>query len=389
LVMNAHPTRNSPDNERPSHSVNTPLRVFVHLAYGFGSREWEHRWKQGRVIGINEPMPYGYSRAEEFGCSVEYSEDKPENALQRFLRLGVRAAIGFDLVHATRNFGRIRQADVVWTHTESQYLSILLLFRLISRDRRPKLIAQSVWLFDRWKRFGALRRWLFTSLIRQADVLTVHSPENLKVARELFPQVPSELVLFGISADHKQKPRRRPSQPTLNLVSIGNDEHRDWNLLIQTVENQDRWMLKIASSQIDPRLVRKAKNIEIVKLHSNAELLALYDWADLVVLAIKPNLHASGITVLQEAALRGVPVICSDMGGLSAYFSDSEVCFFPGRNKLVLEQVIGELGADPEKRILMAERAQARMGPSGLSSRAFVWQHVEISRQLLGRNKLT
>jgi glycosyltransferase involved in cell wall biosynthesis len=383
--MNAGPMRNTaPEGELPSHANEKPIRVFVHLAYGFGAKQWEHRWKQGKVIGINEPMPYGYNWAAEYACSVEYSEDKPENVLQKFLRLGVRAVLGFDLVHAKRNFRRIRQADVVWTHTESQYLSILLLFRFISHDLRPKLIAQSVWLFDRWNRFGVLRRRLFANLIRQADILTVHSPENLKLAREFFPQVPSKLVLFGISADQKEKPRRRSGHPTLNLVSIGNDEHRDWGLLVQAVENQESWALKIASSQIDRSLINKATNIEIVRPQSNADLLALYDWADLLVLAIKPNFHASGITVIQEAALRGVPVICSDTGGLNAYFSDSEVRFFSGRDKFLLQQVIRELGADQEGRLLMAERAQARMGPSGLSSQAFVRQHVEISREMLG-----
>jgi hypothetical protein len=37
-----------------------PIRVFVHLAYGFGQQSWERRWKDGRILGINEPLPYGY-----------------------------------------------------------------------------------------------------------------------------------------------------------------------------------------------------------------------------------------------------------------------------------------------------------------------------------------
>src|SRR5258705_5608110 len=56
LVMNARPMRNTPPrHERPSHVNDRPIRVFVHLAYGFGAKEWERRWKQGKVIGINEP----------------------------------------------------------------------------------------------------------------------------------------------------------------------------------------------------------------------------------------------------------------------------------------------------------------------------------------------
>jgi glycosyltransferase involved in cell wall biosynthesis len=363
--------------------VENPIRVFVHLARGYGSREWERRWNDGKIIGINEPQPYGYFRAAESGCLVEYSEDAAESLFGKLFRLGTRSILGFDLVHAWRNFGKIREADVVWTHTESQYLSILLLFRLMPAERRPKIIAQTIWLFDRWKRFGAPRKWFISQLAAQADIITVHSPENLKVAHELFPHNRSELVLFGISAEEKKKPDPRPYGQPLRLISIGNDEHRDWNCLIEAIGGQNQWMLKIASSSIDRRLVRRMTNVEAVKLRSNDELLELYDWADIVVVSLKPNLHASGITVIQEAALRGVPVICSDAGGLRAYFSDREVCFVPAQDKAALRQAIEELAADRERRLALAECAQARMGPAGLSSRAYARRHAEISRELM------
>ena len=363
--------------------TENPIRVFVHLARGYDSREWERRWNEGKVIGINEPLPYGYFRAAEFGCLVEYSQDAVESIFGKLLRLGMRTILGFDLVHAWRNFEKISEADVVWTHTESQYLSILLLFRLRPIERKPKIIAQTIWLFDRWKRFGALKKWLIHRLAAQADIITVHSPENLKVARELFPQNRSELVLFGISAEEKKKPDPRPNCQPLHLISIGNDEHRDWNCLVEAIVSQNQWMLKIASSSVGQRLVSKATNVEVVKLKSNDELLALYDWADILVVSLKPNLHASGTTVIQEAALRGVPVICSDAGGLRAYFSDREVCFVPAQDKAALRQAIEELAADRERRLDLAECAQARMGPDCLSSRAYARRHVQISRELL------
>ena len=133
-----------------------PIRVFVHLAYGYGAQSWERRWKDGRILGINEPLPYGYFRAEAMGCAVTHSQDKKETAPERLFRLGIRVLLGFDLIHAWRNFDGIRNADVVWTHTESQFLAILLLLRNTPRHRRPKLIAQSVWLFDQWHRLPQL-----------------------------------------------------------------------------------------------------------------------------------------------------------------------------------------------------------------------------------------
>jgi glycosyltransferase involved in cell wall biosynthesis len=360
-----------------------PIRVFVHLAYGYGTQSWERRWKDGRILGINEPLPYGYYRAETMGCAVTHSQDKKETAPERLFRLGIRVLLGFDLIHAWRNFDGIRNADVVWTHTESQFLAILLLLRNTPPNRRPKLIAQSVWLFDQWHRLPALKQRLLSMLIGQADILTVHSPENLAVAQRLFPEVRSELVLFGIAADRKVEPALRPAKKTLNIVSLGNDVHRDWDLLIAAVANQPGWTLKIASQKIKPSSIGKATNVEIVSLKTNEEIFALYQWADVLALAIKPNLHASGITVIEEAAVVGVPVVCSDIGGLRAYFSDAEIRFVPPQDVNALRSAIPELANAPDTRLARARAAQARMGPKDLSSESFVRRHVEISRELL------
>jgi glycosyltransferase involved in cell wall biosynthesis len=360
-----------------------PLQVFVHLAHGYGAQSWERRWKEGKIPGINEPLPYGYYRAATMGCAVTHSQDKKESAPEKLLRLGIRVLLGFDLIHAWRNFDSIRNADVVWTHTESQYLAILLLLRSTPRNRRPKLIAQSVWLFDQWHTLPALKQRLLSMLIRQADILTVLSPANLAVAKRLFPEVRSELVLFGIAVDRKVEPALRPAEKTLNIVSLGNDVHRDWPLLIAAVANQPGWTLKIASQKIKPSSIGDATNVEIVSLTTNEEIFALYQWADVLALAIKPNLHASGITVVEEAAVLGVPVVCSDIGGLRAYFSDAEVRFVPPQDVNALRSAIQELTNDPGARLALAREAQARMVPNDLSSESFVRRHVEISRELL------
>jgi len=361
-----------------------PIQVFVHLAYGFGAQSWQRRWEDGKILGINEPKPYGYYRAETMGCAVAYSQDRTESLPDKVLRLGFRVLLGFDLVHAWRNLAGMKDADVVWTHTESQFLAILLLFRLKGLARRPKLIAQSVWLFDQWHRFSHLRRWFFSRLIRQADILTVLSPKNLALAKQLFPKVKSELVLFGIAADKKVPPALRPANASLNIVSLGNDVHRDWDLLIGAVGAKPNWRLRIASQKVKPSALGGATNVEVVSLKTNDELFALYRWADLLVLAIKPNFHASGITVLEEAALLGVPMICSDTGGLRAYFSDPEVRFVPPQDAAALDKAISELADDPAARLALAEKAQERMGSAGLSSESYVRRHVEISQELLG-----
>lgn len=364
------------------------IRVFVHLAYDFGAETWNRKYERGELLGLNEPFAYGYHRAEKHGCRVEYSKDAVENSMSRLLRLGLRAILKFDIVHAWRNRKGIFDADVVWTHTESQNLAILLLFSLLQPHPRPKLIAQVTWIFDRWYKFTWFHRWLFRKLLAQADVLTVHSPENLKVARKLLPNVHTELVKMGIRADMMTTPRLRPCHRPIRLISLGNDEHRDWETLIRAVKGLDNCELRIVSRRVSPNLLANAGNISLAKIKSNRDLLRLYEWADIVVVALKPNLHASGITVLQEAALSGVPAISTNTGGLNAYFAKDEIHYVaPPQDVAALSRAIIECAQSDGTRYVQAIRAQAKMGEDGLSSEAFVKRHVELSKAMLADMK--
>jgi glycosyltransferase involved in cell wall biosynthesis len=359
------------------------IKVFAHVAFGFGADNWNERYNKGQMIGINEPFAYGYHRANKLGCTVIYSNDKEESRLEKTFRLGLRYLLKFDFIHAWRNRKGIYAADVVWTHTESQHLAILLLFVLTQPRRKPKLIAQSVWLFDRWYRFPWINRWIFTKLLSQADVLTFLSPDNLRVARALFPHARAELVLFGCKAEDFVAPRIRPLSHPVRVISLGNDEHRDWETLIEAFQDLKGYELRIASQKINQKLLIGTGNISITKLNSNSELFQLYEWADMLVLALKPNLHSSGITVLQEAALLGIPIICSDVGGLRAYFSETEIKYVRPRDVLAIKGAVREVTTDVEGRQILAKRAQARMGKGGLSSQAYVETHVRLSKELL------
>jgi glycosyltransferase involved in cell wall biosynthesis len=363
------------------------LRVFVLLAHTFGARRWKERWAKGELAGIQEQLPYGYFHCASDNCEVRYSEDASENRLTRFLRMSQRRVLGFDLVHAWRNRKEIAAADVVWTHSEFEHLALLLLFRLgLARGRRPRVIAQSIWLFDRWRRISALKRWAYRRLLEQADILTVLSPENLRIVRELFPAQRSELVLFGIDSSKMRPVQRRELKRPIHILSLGNDIHRDWNTLIKALGGWIECEVRIGGNRIGrhfTRAMRKFGNLEIVTPKTAAAIDRLYEWADFVVIPLKLNHHASGITVITEAVLSGVPVICSDTGGLHAYFSGEEVRYIPPLDPTRLREAIEQLSCSDESRIEMAGRAQARVVSAKLSSREFAYRHYELSRALL------
>jgi glycosyltransferase involved in cell wall biosynthesis len=248
---------------------------------------------------------------------------------------------------------------------------------------RPKLIAHSVWIFDRWKGFSAAKRWLYRRLMNEADILTVLSPDSYKVATALFPQVRTELIPFGSNLDLMIPPSCRAAHSPVHIVALGNDMHRDWATLLSASRQYPDCIINIVSKKINWRMVRHARNISVTAATSYAEVVELYSWADIAIVPLKHNLHVSGITVICEAVLRGVPVVCTDTGGLRAYFAEGEVRYVPLHDPPALCRALRELAKNDRERFAMAERAQARMRSADLSSRAFANRHYEISRELL------
>lgn len=362
------------------------MKVYVHLAYGYSQLTWGRLFDERRLVGINERDAYGYMRAEEMGAEVTSSDDHHEGRLNKLNRLSWRWFLGFDVIHALRNRKKIFNSDVIWTHTESQFLAVLMVYTLMRVDlvRRPKIIAQSVWLIDIWYKQPALRRWLWRQLIARADILTFHSPENLARAREMFPNVRSELVLFGIKPDSVTPNTVADATETVRLIAVGNDRQRSWSTLIEMMRKHADWELRIVSTTCPQKLKGDLSNVIIAGVRDNDELIRLYEAADIAVVPLKPNFHASGITAIQEATLCGLPVVASDTGGLRAYFGDKEVCYVATEDPAALARAVADLAADTAARAALVANAKLRMGPEGLSSEAFVRRHMVISRTLLG-----
>jgi len=159
--------------------------------------------------------------------------------------------------------------------------------------------------------------------------------------------------------------------------------HRDWSTLLCAFGNVDGYEVRIGSSQVNSKLVRGLRNVTVKSVELEDQVRALYDWADILVVSLKPNLHVSGITVIFESIICGVPTICTDTGGLRAYFSDAEVTYVPALAPIALRVAADRLSGDNEGRFTQTIRAQQHLISADLTARGFAMRNRTLSEELL------
>ncbi len=348
------------------------MRVHVHLARGFSLDSWEKGFSEGRYP---DASPYGYHHL----CTshkLSWSIDRPETTVGRLSRLILKKLLGFDIVHAFRNRRLWASADVILTHTEYESLAVSALQGLSNSlrgnsNRRAKLIAQSVWLVDRWSTYGPLRRLAYRVLLRRSDFNITLSPVNADFLSRLLGGKTAQFVPFGISLNSfpLQAPRFSPG-PVIRLLALGNDVHRDWTTLIEAVKDQRDFDLKIVSRTITSASLGNATNISVEEAHNVERIRQLYGEADVVVVPLLSNQHASGITVVLEAVALGKPVVCARVGGIDAYFAENEIQYYECGNARSLRNALRELCGKRNARD-QAERAQRRFRIENYSSEGY------------------
>ncbi|WP_407569947.1 glycosyltransferase [Deinococcus altitudinis] len=366
-------------------NTGSARQVFVHLAEGQDAVRWRARYERGEVP---DAVPYGYHHAESETLKLAYSSDAPESGAGRLIRKGLTRLLGFDLIHAWRHREQFRQADVVWTHTEREHLAVAAVLQTMSARERPRLLAQSVWLMDRWDSLGTAKQVLYRLLLGTADVLTFHSGVNAQRARALKLNTDIRVVPFGISTDSfPVRPVQQGREPSgvLNLLALGNDMHRDWPILLAAVAGEPTRQLRVLTAKLSP--ASSTANVQIGAAKSHAEIVSAYEAADVVAVPLTANQHASGFTVVLEAVQMGKPVVVTRTGGLDAYFGDDDVTFVPVGDEAAWRAAVADIAAHYGHYLDKAVHAQRTVAEKELTTAGYAARHARITEGLLSGRK--
>ncbi len=127
---------------------------------------------------------------------------------------------------------------------------------------------------------------------------------------------------FGVDADFfsfSSLPNNRPL-----IVSFGNDRDRDPKSLYEAL---DIVLKRIPDAQALVQCdtsMPAPKGVKVIERVSHQRLREIYRRSSLALIATRPNLHASGMTVALEAMATGRPVVVTDTPGMSDYVREGE-----------------------------------------------------------------
>lgn len=354
------------------------LSVYIHLDHGRSPETWADAYKKGKVF---EEAPYGYHWAQPW-VTIGYSLDGKESKIIRVARRGLKHILGFDLIHAFRNRRCADSADVIWTHTEAEYLADALLMKIGLMKRAP-LIGQSVWLWDKWLRWSALRKRLHLWLLQEVTISTSHSQLNANVGSTILKREVL-VVPFGIEPVFQAAAVEKNSGDGIRVVAPGNDRHRDWKTLYKVArENRGIEVVVLSSRRNAHRLVDKNVPNFIVRSASGVtDLIEEYSRADVVVVPLQPNLHASGITVAMEGINAGRPVVITKTGGVEDYFKITVDYVEPGDVAGLAAAI--RSAAKLTKDIGLMDERRDWLPSSGLLIKDYGRRHILLSRLALG-----
>lgn len=292
-------------------------RVVIVLRKGLDPAEWFARFQRGETW---DRTPYGYEIAEH-DFDLSWTIDHHESWGGQLARAGLRSVLGFDLVHLWRNRKALQSADAIWTHTEREHLAVAFLKWVRPRRYPARSIAQSVWLWDAWDSYSSLRRSFYRRLLAQHDVELLLSSQNRQFSNRRVPGRTVLRVPFGTQGvgDHHV----RAAVGDGAVLAIGNDRHRDWDLLAAVARSLPDLSFVVSSLSPEVRARPWPGNVTVSSTGSARELARLYAQASVAVIPLVHNLHASGCTVAIEALSAGIPLVVSDTGGIGEYVADS------------------------------------------------------------------
>jgi glycosyltransferase involved in cell wall biosynthesis len=332
------------------------MHVHFEHVHTLNPDEYRRRAEQGQAPSLT---PYGLECLADEGWRVTLRQATNSRVIEFLDGVTRRASGGFEFAHALRGPER-RRADVVASWDERSGIAGSLRSRLW---HEPPVALGVIWLTEPDAPLGRRGRQIARAGLRRARAVWAMSPPQVTALGDGWGVTKSRLHLLhkGIDDAFWNSNGAEP-EPDL-VVSAGNDRHRDHETLIEAMRQVQRARrsarLELVTGQpttVPEHLGRRHTYLP------HPDVRALYRRASVVALALRPNLHISGLSVLLEAMACERAVVATETAGMSTYAVHGETgLLVPPGDTAGLADAIKQLLADPARAREYGRAGRARI----------------------------
>jgi glycosyltransferase involved in cell wall biosynthesis len=251
-------------------------------------------------------------------------------------------------------------SDVVFSTVDRVGIPLILLAQ-VGIVRRP-IVYTAVGLPERLAQLrGASARRLYRRALRRTRAIVSYAESEVAWLRDwLGPGAPPVVfVPFGVDV-HEFRPGNHGA--AVDVVSVGADPHRDFELLAGIAARHPELSFSIVASRALPNLPANVSFERDLSLEQVRDRLAA---ARVVALPVKPNSYSGATTVLLQAMALAKPVVVSRTDAIATGYGleDGVNCRLVAPD--AFEQALLETLADPGT---LGARARATV------ERSFSWE---------------
>jgi glycosyltransferase involved in cell wall biosynthesis len=320
------------------------VRLHIEYAHTLDPHDWQRRHAHGLVP---DRLPYGLDRLADHGFELVVRPAAHRRLARGLDRLARRISGGFQFADALRDKKR-RGCDAVLCWDERTGVPAALRSGL---PGEPPVVSGVIWITDEDAPLGPTGRALASAALRRARAVYAMSPAQIDfLVRDWgVRRDRAHLMDMGIDAQFWQDGGTLPDPEV--VVGAGNDRHRDHGLLVEALRTVQRRRpsvrLELATHhpvQVPAEVGRRYPSL------AHPAMRELYARASVVALALKENLHLSGLSVLLEAMACARPVVVSNTSGMSEYVSHGQNgLLVPPGDADELARAVEELLNEPER----------------------------------------
>ncbi len=229
---------------------------------------------------------------------------------------------GGDFATVFASLGVANRADVVFSSVDTVGIPLMLLRR--AGLVRPPLVYAAIGLPERLARLrGERMRRLYASALGSAATVLAYSEHEADVLRAWLEghgrPTSVEFVPFGVNTDAF---RPTGEAPVCDVVSIGADPHRDYELLLRVAATMPGTSFVVVTTGEQARaLPSLPANVTVETDLPFGEMRRRLASARVVALPVRDNSYSGATTVLLQAMASAKPVVVTRTRAIASGYS--------------------------------------------------------------------